>query len=126
MPHGKICYLELPTRDLATSSRFYTEVFGWSTRTRADGTNAFDDSTGQVSGSFLTDRQPTSGDPYTTGIMIHIMVDDARATVDKITQFGGEIVLPIGQYAPTETVAIFRDPAGNILGIYQEHSHHTT
>ena len=120
MPHGKVCYLELPAKDVTVSSHFYAEVFGWHVRTRGDGSTAFDDSTGQVSGTWLTNRQAASADPLATGIMIHIMVDNAQATVAKITEHGGEIVLGIGEYAPTETVAIFRDPAGNLLGIYQE------
>lgn len=56
--------------------------------------------------------------------MIHIMVDDANATLARIAEHGGEIVLGIGKYAPTEIVAIFRDPGGNLFGIYQEPSHH--
>jgi predicted enzyme related to lactoylglutathione lyase len=47
------------------------------------------------------------------------MVDDAEACVEKIKANGGEIVQPIGGDAP-ETTARFRDPAGNVLGIYQE------
>ena len=118
--HGKICYLELPAKDIAASARFYTEVFGWKVRTRNDGTTGFDDGVGQVSGSWLTGRQPaTAADPLSSGIMVHIMVDDARATVARIKEHGGDILLDIGEYAPEEIVAIFRDPAGNTLGIYQ-------
>jgi predicted enzyme related to lactoylglutathione lyase len=40
-------------------------------------------------------------------------------TVDKITANGGEIVQPIGADAP-EITARFRDPGGNILGLYQQ------
>jgi hypothetical protein len=46
------------------------------------------------------------------------MVDDAAATIEMIVENGGEIVQPIGADAP-EITAQFRDPAGNILGIYQ-------
>jgi hypothetical protein len=47
------------------------------------------------------------------------MVDDAKATVDAIIAHGGEIVQPIGHDAP-EITARFRDPAGNVIGIYQQ------
>jgi len=46
------------------------------------------------------------------------MVDSAAATVDAIVANGCEIVRPIGADAP-EITARFRDPAGNVLGIYQ-------
>ena len=47
------------------------------------------------------------------------MVDDAADAVRKVVAHGGEIVQPIGVDAP-EITARFRDPGGNVLGIYQE------
>ena len=53
------------------------------------------------------------------GLLIYVMVDSAAATVDAIVEAGGEIVQPIGADAP-EITARFRDPAGNVMGIYQQ------
>jgi uncharacterized protein len=47
------------------------------------------------------------------------MVDSVAATVDLIVANGGEIVQPIGADAP-EITARFRDPGGNVLGVYQQ------
>ena len=52
-------------------------------------------------------------------LMVHVMVDDAAATLKAIVASGGEIVQPIGSDAP-EITARFRDPAGNVIGLYQE------
>jgi Predicted enzyme related to lactoylglutathione lyase len=41
--NGKICYLEVPANDVATSAAFYEKVFGWHIRKRGDGSTAFDD-----------------------------------------------------------------------------------
>ena len=49
--NGKICYIEIPATDIARSAEFYRTVFGWTTRTRGDGSIAFDDGVGEVSGS---------------------------------------------------------------------------
>ncbi len=111
--NGKICYLEIPATDVAVSSSFYASVFGWELRQHADGTTAFDDGV-EVSGMWVLNRPPSSQ----LGIVISIMVDNAVATVDLITTHGGEIVQPIDPNAH-EITAHFRDPAGNILGIYQ-------
>ena len=113
--NGKICYIEMPTTDVARSAEFYSRVFGWNTRKRGDGAVAFDDTTGEVSGTWVKGRPP-SGQP---GLLLYIMVDDAAATIDKIVAGGGEIVQPIGADAP-EITARFRDPGGNVLGLYQE------
>ena len=53
------------------------------------------------------------------GLLIYIMVDDAAATINQIEANGGDIVQPIGADAP-EITARFRDPGGNVLGIYQQ------
>ncbi len=47
------------------------------------------------------------------------MVDDVAATLQAVVAQGAEIVQPIGVDAP-EITARFRDPGGNVLGIYQE------
>ena len=117
LANGKICYLELPALDAAQSADFYAKVFGWSMRTRGDGTQAFDDTTGQVSGAFVLGR-PSSPTP---GLLFYIMVDSAVTACRAIEAHGGVIVQPIGVDAP-EVTARFRDPAGNIIGVYQEPS----
>jgi predicted enzyme related to lactoylglutathione lyase len=113
--HGKICYLEMPATEIERSSAFYTAVFGWRMRRRGDGTVAFDDATGQVSGAFRLDRTASTQ----VGLLVYIMVDSVAAAVDAVIANGGEIVQPIGVDAP-EITARFRDPGGNVLGLYQE------
>jgi len=113
--NGKICYIEMPTTDVARSADFYSRVFGWRTRKRGDGAVAFDDTTGEVSGTWVKGRPPS----VQPGLLVYIMVDDAAAMIDKIVAAGGEIVQPIGADAP-EITARFRDPGGNVLGLYQE------
>jgi uncharacterized protein len=110
---GKICYLEIPAVDIKTSSEFFREVFNWNIRTHPDGTVSFDDAVGEVSGMWVTGKKPSPGD----GLIVHIMVFDFNATVDKIEKKGGKIkeLIPISE---TEKLAHFYDPAGNVFGIY--------
>jgi predicted enzyme related to lactoylglutathione lyase len=114
MANGKICYIEIPATDIARSSAFYESVFGWNLRRRGDGSIAFDDGVGQVSGTWVTGRPP-SPQP---GLLIYILVDSVEATIQKIQAHGEEIVQPLGADAP-EITARFRDPGGNVLGLYQ-------
>jgi predicted enzyme related to lactoylglutathione lyase len=112
--NGKICYIELPASDIQASASFYEKVFGWNIRTRGNGSVAFDDVKGGVSGTWVRGRTPAS-----PGLLIYIMVDDVAASCDKVTANGGEIVQPIGADHP-EITARFRDPGGNVMGLYQE------
>lgn len=113
--NGKICYVEIPALDVGRSAAFYTAVFGWKVRTRGDGSTAFDDGVGEVSGTWKTGRPPSRD----VGLLVYIMVDSVADTIEKVVANGGEIVQPIGGDAP-EITARFRDPAGNVLGLYQE------
>jgi len=60
--NGKICYIEIPATDIARSAEFYQRSFGWTIRTRGDGSTAFDDGVGQVSGAWVLDRPPAVAD----------------------------------------------------------------
>jgi hypothetical protein len=113
--NGKICYIEMPVTDTIRSAEFYGQVFGWNIRKRGDGSLAFDDGVGEVSGTWVTGRPPST----MPGLMIYIMVDSVAATVDALVAAGGEIVQPIGADAP-EITARFRDPGGNVIGLYQQ------
>jgi predicted enzyme related to lactoylglutathione lyase len=114
-PTGKICYVEIPATDPRRSADFYEQVFGWRIRQRGDGAIAFDDPTGEVSGAWVTGRGP-SPEP---GLLLYIWVDSVAEAIDAVTAHGGEIVQPLGVDAP-ELTARFRDPGGNVIGLYQE------
>ena len=115
--HGKICYVEIPARNVQRSADFYAAVFGWAARPRRDGSLAFDDSTGQVSGTWVLGR-PASPVP---GVLFYIMVDSVERMIDAVVANGGELVQPIGADSP-EITARFRDPGGNVIGLYQDRS----
>jgi predicted enzyme related to lactoylglutathione lyase len=112
---GKICYIEIPATDVRRSADFYQQAFGWHIRQRGDGATAFDDTVGQVSGTWVLGRPPAT-EP---GLMVYIMVASAAAAVDAVVAAGGKIVQAVDPHA-REVVATFRDPAGNVLGIYQQ------
>ena len=113
--NGKVCYIEIPAVDIKASAAFYTNVFGWQIRQRGDGSIAFDDGVGEVRGTWVLGRR-LGTEP---GLLIYIMVDSIATTVDVVIANGGKIVQPIGMDAP-EITARFSDPAGNVLGLYQE------
>lgn len=115
MQAGKICYLEIPAKDVEVSSAFYVKLFGWNVRVRGDGAKAFDDSTGAVSGSWVVGRPPAR-EP---GVLPYVMVEDIDRTLQAATKLGGEIVTPRTALGPGDAYATLRDPAGNLLGLYQ-------
>jgi len=116
MTDGEIRYLQIPAIDIEVSAGFYEDVFGWTIRRQADGECAFDDAAGHVSGTWIVERAPARDG----GVLVWVMVDDVEATLAKVTRAGGEIVSPSAPQGTGEAVATFRDPAGNVLGVFHE------
>ena len=112
--NGKICYIELPAIDLIISSNFYKAVFKWEINYRENGDITFHDGV-EVSGRWVMDRKPASE----IRMLVHIMVDDIDATIQLIIENDGKIVSPKSMHGSSFS-ALFNDPAGNILGVYQQ------
>jgi predicted enzyme related to lactoylglutathione lyase len=103
-------------RLILIARRPFTKLFSAGTSGGAVmGSLAFDDAVGEVSGTWILGRPPSSQ----PGLLLYIMVDSVAATLDAVVVHGGEVVQPIGVDAPDVT-ARFRDPAGNVIGLYQE------
>jgi predicted enzyme related to lactoylglutathione lyase len=108
-----ISYLRIPAPDGARAAAFYSAVFGWT----VGGDPAeprFEDGTGHVIGHFVTDSR-VAGE---AGIRPYVYVEHLDATLEKIVDQGGEVDTP--PYAEGDLwVATFRDPAGNVVGVWQ-------
>jgi predicted enzyme related to lactoylglutathione lyase len=114
LANGKVCYLEIPAIDAEQSAEFFRKTFGWEIRRRGDGKLAFNDTVGEVSGTWVLGRQP--GEP---GVLVYLMVDGLLETVETVVAQGGEIVQP-AEFGEPGGTARFRDPAGNVFGVYQQ------
>jgi predicted enzyme related to lactoylglutathione lyase len=108
--------VQIPAADVGRSADFYETIFGWNIRRRDGGQIAFDDAAGEVSGTWLTERPPSSQ----PGLLLYINVEDVQRALQKIVEAGGEIVTPLTPQGEGEAFATFRDPAGNVLGVFHE------
>jgi predicted enzyme related to lactoylglutathione lyase len=110
---GGVTYMQIPATDPRASGDFYAAVFGWNVRGNVDHLG-FDDAAQQVSGAFVTGRA-ISKEP---GILPYVYVDDVDATLAKAQARGAEVVTP--RYDEGNLwVATIRDPAGNVIGVWQ-------
>lgn len=125
MATGVLNYVQIPATDLETSITFYEEVFGWTVRRQPTAGGEleqtsypeFSDSTGRNGGGFVLDRPP-SREP---GLLPCIAVESIDETLTAVLAHGGEVVQP--KTAIVEGVdweAVFRDPAGNAFGLFEE------
>ena len=111
--HAGVSYLRIPATDPKATAAFYEGVFGW--EVDADRPDpSFQDGTGDVIGHFSS-KHEIAGE---AGIRPYVYVADVDETLAKVAERGGAVVTapyPEGDLR----VATFRDPAGNVVGIWQ-------
>jgi uncharacterized protein len=111
---GGVSYLRIPAPDARAAAEFYAAVFDW--RVDVDRERpSFEDGTGHVIGHFMPDL-PVAGE---AGVIPYVYVRSVDETLEKAAAHGGELVrspFPEGDL----WVASFRDPAGNVVGVWQQ------
>jgi len=112
---GAITYLHIPATDVRQAAAFYGDVFGWQIHNSDSDRPSFDTPNGQLSGAWVSDHLAATE----AGLLPYIYVDRVDDTVARILAHGGEIVTsPFAE--GLLTVATFRDPAGNVLGLWHD------
>jgi predicted enzyme related to lactoylglutathione lyase len=114
--HGGLSYLEIPATDARRSAAFYQNVLGWRVRGEDADQPKFSDQTGHLIGRWVLGRA-ISQQP---GLMPYIYVDHIDDIVKRVVPNGGEI-FKTPYREGNLWVAVFRDPAGNFIGVWQEH-----
>lgn len=110
---GGVSYLRIPAADPHGLAVFYAAVFGWRVDTERE-QPSFEDGTGHVIGHFVPELD-VAGE---SGVRPYVYVDDVDGTLAVASANGAEVVTPI--YPEGDLlVAVLRDPAGNVVGVWQ-------
>lgn len=124
---GKVVHFEIPADDLPRAKKFYNTVFGWNAtempemeyvmlRTTESDENGMPKEPGAINGGMMKRQDPLRHPVVTIDVE---SIDDALASVKKN---GGQVVrekLAVGDMGFT---AYFRDPEGNVIGLWQNPS----
>jgi predicted enzyme related to lactoylglutathione lyase len=116
MPGHPIIYVDIDALDLATSAKFYKEVFDWNiTVDEASNYTAFQ-SEGGPEGGF---HQVQPGEQSKRGpVVVYLQTDDIPATLKEIEAHGGKAEGSITEIPEGGAYAFFTDPAGVFMGLY--------
>ena len=124
---GKVVHFEIPADDLSRAKEFYSTVFGWKASdvpemeyvmigTTESDENGMPREPGAINGGMLKREDPVRHPVVTIDVE---NMDDALARVKKN---GGQVVrekLPVGEMG---FAAYFKDPEGNVIGLWQNSS----
>lgn len=106
-----VMHFEVMGKDAIALQRFYASVFGWklSAPEAEFGNYSLFDNEGKGIGGGIGE-----GDPR---VSVYIEVDDPQAYLDRAVAAGAKVLMPVTQIMEGTTIAMFADPAGNIMGI---------
>ena len=140
-----LSHFEIPARQVDRAARFYRVAFGWESEPRPSSGGAYrvlrgpagTDGQAGIDGGLLqrgeTIAAPTepatrgaAGDPRAVHdleqplLVIHITGAPLQHCLDLVVAEGGEVDLAVTEVGPSGRFARFRDPEGNLLGLWQE------
>src|SRR5690348_15955440 len=107
-------WFEIGATDYDGLKSFYGELFGWKLN---DVSND-----GMKYAMFEGDGDAIGGGLYegeAKGPLVYIAVNDVDASLAQITGKGGEVVTPKTVVPGMVTFAQFKDPFGNVIGLYE-------
>ncbi len=115
---NRITHFEIPSDDPEETMEFYRSIFGWNFRRFGNEDYWFavtgDAANPGINGAVLKKRDPQQP------MVNSIRVDDLDAMAAKAEQAGAQVVVPKMPIAGMGWLCYFKDPAGNIHGMWQE------
>jgi hypothetical protein len=116
MPN-RVTHFEIPSDDPQTTMDFFSTVFGW--KFQQFGNQSYwialagDEKEPGINGAIM--KRVGEGQPVVTSIQ----VESLEATLRKLGQAGGTVVVPKMAVPSVGWLAYFKDPDGNIHGAWQ-------
>jgi len=113
--HHAINYVEFPARDVASTKKFFTEVFGWEFIDYGPEYNAFSGQ-GIDGGFYLADLAASTA---SGSALIVLYSENLSDTLARVEAAAGRVVRPIFSF-PGGRRFHFTEPSGNELAVWSD------
>ena len=111
----KINYIEIPSKDLSTTKRFFKSAFGWSFVDYGEDYASFVNA-GIDGGFYKSEKRATTENG---SVLVVLYSSDLENTFEQVTTAGGKIVKDIFSF-PGGRRFHFSDPNGNEYAVWSE------
>jgi uncharacterized protein len=105
-----VTHFEIHGKDGAALQDFYRKSFGWN----VDANNPMNYGMVSAEGNGIGGGVTGPEGPMVT---VYIEVPDLQAALDKAASNGAQVVMPPMDVPGGPSIAQFRDPAGNVIGL---------
>jgi predicted enzyme related to lactoylglutathione lyase len=111
-----VVHWEINSNNAEQLQEFYTKLFGWSVNANNPMHYGLVN-TGSTKGAQGGIGQNDPNQPAPPAVTFYAEVTDLQDTLNKAVSLGGTIVMPPMEIPNMVTMAMFRDPDGNTIGI---------
>ncbi len=114
---SRVVHFDIPVDDPDRAGAFYSGVFGWTVQ-RWGPVEYWPMTTGEPPGVGAEGALTARADAP-EGVVLYVSVDDVDKALDRVREAGGT---PLTGKQPIPTIgwsARFRDPEGNVVGLFQ-------
>jgi predicted enzyme related to lactoylglutathione lyase len=120
-PEGTPCWVDAQLDDLDKGQEFYTALFGWTVESSEDEQYG-GYRIASLNGRPVAGLGPKPG-PMPSVWSTYVAVDDADATAAKITEAGGQLMMPVFDVGAMGRMTFATDVNGAAFGIWQQLQH---
>jgi len=114
MSKRNVVHVEIPAANVEAAGKFYEGLFGWKISHMPEMNytmwEAGDGSGGGIPG--------VSADKPAGQVLVYIDSDDIDADLKKVEKLGGKTLHQKTEIPGTGWFGVFKDPTGNVLGLY--------
>jgi uncharacterized protein len=116
-PEGTPCWVDLGADDPAQARAFYSALFGWDIQVGGEETGNYGMCLvdGKAVAGIMGKMSPDQPTVWTT----YLASEDVDATVDKIKNAGGQVLVEPMDVMEAGRFAIAADPGGAVFGLWQ-------
>ena len=122
---GRVVHFEIPFDDGDRARTFYADAFGWNLMPMPEmgytmvGTGPTSEQGPPSEPGLINGGMFERGDSPVTAPVVTVDVEDIDSSLEQIEKLGGGTVLPKMQVGDMGYAAYFKDPEGNVLGLWQ-------
>ena len=119
--HGVFSWVDVTSTDLEKSRKFYSDMFGWEIPPGPEEFGGY--SMASVNGRMVAGVSP-SMDPSVPPLWsTYVDVASVDDTLEKVTANGGNVIVPAMDVGEAGRMAVFTDPDGAAIGLWQASDH---
>lgn len=115
MAHGDITHIDIPVSDMRAATGFYGTLFGWQIA-EVPGFEGYPmwSAPNEVGSGGLAPREDGFTQPRS-----YVEVDSIEVTLALVIKHGGTVLMEKSPIDATSWWAVFADPDGNAIGLYE-------